>query len=299
MPWRWIAGTLTALAVLGVVAIAITLPDSSDTDTAQSRKDASGLPQAADYHSLIVAPDDPERVFLGTHDGLFESTDGGRTWAQTGAINGDAMNLARDAKDAKTLYAAGHQLFQKSTDSGSTWADIPLDDAIARDLTQGGKAVDIHGFAADPTNADTVYAAVAGLGLFKSSNAGADFTKVSDTGAAGFGIAIATTTPPRLYLADAQQGLLLSENDGKTWRTVQPQISGVAVSPKDPERVLAAGDALYLTTNGRTFKSVQASDGSGFGPLAISASDPAIAYAIELPGTLHVSRDGGASWKVR
>ena len=39
-----------------------------------------GLPDAADYHSLLVAPADPEHILLGTHAGLYESVDGGSSW---------------------------------------------------------------------------------------------------------------------------------------------------------------------------------------------------------------------------
>lgn len=300
VPWRWIAITAVVVAIVVSIVVAVTSFDSEPKQNAKSVSPQSGLPDAADYHSLIVAPDDAEHVVLGTHDGLFESTDAGKSWRQTGVLEGDAMNLARDAKDNQLIYAAGHQLFQKSTDGGATWTDIPLDDAIAQDLSNGGgKAVDIHGFASDPTNPNTVYAAVANNGLYKSTNSGAKFTKLSDTGAAGFGIAIGNTRPRRIYLADAQQGLLLSENDGASWKPLQPKIAGVAVSLADPKRVIAAGDALFLATDGRIFRSVQDSEGDGFGPLAIAPSDPQIAYAIELNGTLHVSADGGSTWQAR
>lgn len=46
---------------------------------------ASGLPNTPDYHSLLVAPDDPDRVWLGTHAGLYESVDGGRSFGASGA----------------------------------------------------------------------------------------------------------------------------------------------------------------------------------------------------------------------
>jgi hypothetical protein len=39
-----------------------------------------GLPNTADYHSLMVAPGDPRHILLGTHAGLYESVDGGSSW---------------------------------------------------------------------------------------------------------------------------------------------------------------------------------------------------------------------------
>jgi hypothetical protein len=46
-----------------------------------------GLPQTPDYHSLLVASADAQTLLLGTHNGLYRSADGGRTWnAYTPAI---------------------------------------------------------------------------------------------------------------------------------------------------------------------------------------------------------------------
>ncbi len=260
---------------------------------------APGLPDTPDYHSLIVSPNDPDKIFLGTHEGLFASSDGGKSWRQTGAIGGDAMSLARDAADDQLLYAAGHGLFQRSEDGGLTWNDIPLDDAISETGSiDGEKAVDIHGFAADPAQPGTVYAAVANRGLYRSTDHGASFTKLSDTGAAGFGIALTNTKPQRIYLADAGEGLLVSSNEGKTWRLLQPGVISVAISPDDPKRVLAAGEAIYLATDGESFKQVQAGPKDGFGPVVFAPSDPLRAYAVAYDRVLYVSQDGGATWRV-
>jgi len=40
---------------------------------------AAAIPKASDYHSLLVLPSDPNTLLLGTHTGLYRSTDGGRT----------------------------------------------------------------------------------------------------------------------------------------------------------------------------------------------------------------------------
>ncbi len=300
--WLWVAALIGAVLVIGALAL-LNSDDKSAVDKPAKSKQAlagEGLPESPDYHSLIVAPDDPEQIFLGTHQGLFETTDGGVTWSQTGAIEGDAMNLARDAKNASVMYAAGHQLFQKSTDAGKTWQNVPLDDAISQTRAiDGAKAVDIHGFAADPTNADTVYAAVAGKGLYKSTDAGESFTKLSDTGAAGFGVALTTTLPQIIYLADTQQGLLRSRDSGKTWTTLQDGVTSVAIAANNQHRVLAAGRAIFLSTNGTDFIQVEQGPTDGFGPITFAPSDPKIAYAVGYDREFYVSADGGATWRTR
>ncbi len=295
--WLILAAVGIAIAIVLVFVTTRNAEDGGAGDAGQAatsqQQAAPGLPDTPDYHSLIVSPDDPDKIFLGTHEGLFASSDGGKSWRQTGAIGGDAMSLARDAADDQLLYAAGHGLFQRSEDGGLTWNDIPLDDAISET-----GSVDIHGFAADPAQPGTVYAAVANRGLYRSTDHGASFTKLSDTGAAGFGIALTNTKPQRIYLADAGEGLLVSSNEGKTWRLLQPGVISVAISPDDPKRVLAAGEAIYLATDGESFKQVQAGPKDGFGPVVFAPSDPLRAYAVAYDRVLYVSQDGGATWRV-
>ena len=53
------------------------------------------LPRASDYHSLLIVGSHPATMLLGTHTGLYRSTDGGRTWRRSGLAGEDAMNLVR------------------------------------------------------------------------------------------------------------------------------------------------------------------------------------------------------------
>src|SRR6266545_5387543 len=108
---------LLAAAVIGVAAGFLTTRTASPGDHA-----AAGLPRTSDYHSLLVAPSDPARLLLGTHQGLFGSSDGGRTWRKVGLSGHDAMNLARPS--AEMIWVAGHNVFAKSTEGGETWVDV-------------------------------------------------------------------------------------------------------------------------------------------------------------------------------
>ena len=295
-----IGGTVALLIISVIAAIVLTTDDQGQREEGSSEPAAAseGLPETSDYHSLLVAYDDPDEIYLGTHQGLFASSDGGASWRQTGAIEGDVMNLARDASNQDVLYAAGHQLFQKSTDGGETWKDIPLDDAIAETRASDGvKGVDIHGFAADPTQADTVYAAVANRGLYRSTDGGASFVKLSDTGAAG--VAVTETDPRRIYLADARQGLLVSTDEAKSWKLLQLGVFSVAVAPDESHRVLAAGKAIYLSDDGESFRQVQAGPTNGFGRVAFAPSDASRAYAVGYDRVPYVSQDGGRTWNER
>lgn len=90
-----------------------------------------------DAHSLTFVGGDPRHVLFGHHQGVLESRDGGRTWADL-ATRSDAMGL-QPANDG-SLVIAGHNIFETSTDGGLSWQ------AIANDLPNTA----IHGFAHDP-----------------------------------------------------------------------------------------------------------------------------------------------------
>jgi photosystem II stability/assembly factor-like uncharacterized protein len=247
---------------------------------------ATRLPRTSDYHSLLVAPNDPGRLLLGTHQGLFGSTDGGRTWSKAGLSGHDAMNLARPSRE--TLWVAGHNVLAKSTDGGATWVDV---------RPAGLPSLDIHGFALDRKHPGRLYAAVAGEGLYRSRNNGRSFSLVSaDVGGAVF--ALGVLPDGRILAGDFKQGLVASGDGGKTWRlSLHEQLLGLAVNPGNPARLLATGRAIFLSDDGgqswrRVFETAEA-----FGPVAWSASRPSLAYAVGFDRVLYRSTDSGRSWR--
>src|SRR6266849_4927324 len=72
---RWLPPVVGAAVVLvAVAAFALTRGNSRGAGK------TAGLPHTSDYHSLLVAPTNPRQLILGTHQGLFRSTDAGRHW---------------------------------------------------------------------------------------------------------------------------------------------------------------------------------------------------------------------------
>jgi photosystem II stability/assembly factor-like uncharacterized protein len=232
-----------------------------------------------------VSPSNPNRLLLGTHDGLYGSADGGKTWQSEGLDGQDAMNLARHGE--QTLWTAGHNVFAKSTDGGKTWVNVS---------PTGLPSLDLHGFAVDPRNPKRLFAAVAGQGLFRSDDGGRRFGPVSSQ-VGGAVMALAVTPSGAILAGDMQQGLLISRDGGATWRrALRGQLMGLAVNPRDPKRVLAAGEGILLSTNGgRTWRQrLRLPDGAG--PVAWSQSDPRVAYVVSFDRTLYRSIDGGKTW---
>lgn len=269
-----------ALALIGVVVATVLLT------TGGSSGSAGLLPSTSDYHSLLVADDDPERLVLGTHQGLFRSDDGGRSWSPAGLPGRDAMNLAR-APAGATVWSAGHDVLAKSTDGGETWVDVRPD---------GLPGLDVHGFAVDPREG-TLYAAIAGRGLYRSRDGGRSFGLASSQVGGGV-MALAVSSSGRLLAGDMQRGLLASDDGGKSWtRTLEAQVMGLAVDPGEPQRVVATGPGILLSTDGgRSWRRVLELD-EGAGPVAWAPSDPETAYAVGFDRSLYTTSDGGESWR--
>lgn len=273
---------LVLAAALGLVlagGLVYALADGGSSRTSE------GLPGTPDYHSLLVAPDDPETLLLGTHDGLYRSLDGGRTWVSYALQGQDAMNL--EQRGASTVWAAGHLVFARSDDGGENWIDV-------RPETLPN--LDLHGFALDPRDPESLYAAAAGAGLYRSRDAGGTFQLVSDeVGGAVFGLAV--TPDGRILAGDGNRGLLESRDGGETWREVlRAAIAGIAVNPEDPRRVLATGPGIYLSTDGgSTWRRVLELE-DGVGPVAWSPSAARTAYAVGFDRMLRKTTDGGATW---
>jgi photosystem II stability/assembly factor-like uncharacterized protein len=274
----WLAVGLVA-AVIAAVALA--------TQRGGGRAAASaGLPNTPDYHSLLVDPTNSRKLVLGTHGGLYVSSDGGRHWRFDALAGNDAMNLARPGGD--TIWLAGHEVFKKSSDGGATWSDV---------RPAGLPSLDIHGFAVDPRNPSTLYAAVAGQGLYRSRDRGRSFSLASDQ-VGGSVMALAVVPDGRILAGDMRQGLLQSSDGGASWKqTLRAQLMGLAVNPSDPKRLLAAGAGIALSTDGgRSWRSVL-DLADGVGPVAWSQSNPKLAYAVAFNRILYRSGDGGASWQ--
>jgi photosystem II stability/assembly factor-like uncharacterized protein len=286
-PWLWALAGAGAVAVIAlIVGIAVTRSNGgAGTPSGSEATSKAGLPDTPDYHSLMVSPTNAKSLLLGTHYGLFRSNDGGRTWVSDALGGQDAMNLVRPG--GQTVWVAGHMVLAKSVDGGRTW----------NDARPGGlPGLDVHGFGADPLHPQTLYAAIAGKGLYRSTDGGNSFSEVStDVGPAVMALAI--MRDGRILAGDMQKGLMVSRDHGKTWvQSLRAQLMGLALSPGDPKRLLAAGPGVLLSTNaGASWKKVlDIPDGGG--PVAWSMSNPKIAYVVGFDRTLYRSADSGQTW---
>ena len=260
------------LAVAGVLALSV-VPTAAAT-----------IPKASDYHSLLVLPSDPNTLLLGTHTGLYRSTDGGHTWRAAGLAGEDVMNLVQSGA---TILMGGHNVFAASTDGGKSWRAAK---------PSGLPSLDVHGLAADPRNPKTVYAQVAMTGLYRSTDGGRSFSLFSSD-VNGMMMQVAVTPAGSLVVGDMSRGIFLSST-GKHWlNTAHGAVLGVAVDPSNPKRIIATGGGIAVSEDGgHTWRAALASK-VAFGAIAWSPQNPKLVYAVSYDRTLWRSLDAGEHWK--
>jgi photosystem II stability/assembly factor-like uncharacterized protein len=125
-------------------------------------------------HALLVHPQD-ETLLVGTHQGLFRSSDAGVTWKRVepqGEVPGhDFMTLARHRQTHSRIYAGGHDLgMVRSEDFGQTW----------QRAAQGLPSTDVHALTTDAHKPEQLYAWVVDHGLYRSQDGARSWHRAVD-----------------------------------------------------------------------------------------------------------------------
>ena len=208
--------------------------------------------------AIAVAQSDPNVIYVasgeGLHrpdlsvgDGIYKSTDGGKTWMHLGLREGQQIPaLVVDPRDPNRLVATvlGHPYgastergIYRSTDGGNTWKKV-----LYKDENTGGSMVVM-----DPSNPDILYAGLwevregpwednntfngTGGGLFKSTDAGETWrplTRGLPANLVQVNVAVAPSEPQRLYAtlattdrgergSGAGLGVYRSDDGGENW----------------------------------------------------------------------------------
>jgi photosystem II stability/assembly factor-like uncharacterized protein len=248
----------------------------------------SELQRETHIHGLAVDPEDPSRLLIATHHGVFRTRPDG-TAERVSEVQ-DFMGFTPHPGDPGMLYASGHPAgggnlgFIASTDQGRTWTQIspglngPVDFhqlTVSRadpatiygaygDLQlsrDGGRTWSVAGptpdrlidLAASAKNADTLYAATE-AGLLASRDAGATWQPLID----GAPVTLVEIAPDGTFYAFVYgRGLVASGEPPAEFETVSGDFGGafllhLAGDPTDPDRQFGAtGDGRILASNDR------------------------------------------------
>jgi hypothetical protein len=247
--------------------------------------------------AIQVAPSDPNVVYAGSGDsvqgslgdGMYKSTDAGKSWTHVGLDDTTKINkILIDPKDPNLVVAStqgdarhtGAGIY-RTTDGGRTWQNTlrPENANGTRDLASAFDVPTLmfattQGTAGGPGGggfgggaAGAAPAGPNGTALFKSTDSGQTWTKVSTlppyTGRIGVAVAM-HTNGQRLYVVGGQMqgsGLYRSDDQGATWKHMDvsdTRISngqgayscGVWVDSQNPDIVYTVATAAYRSTDG-------------------------------------------------
>ncbi|MGA7842858.1 MAG: hypothetical protein WCA34_18220, partial [Candidatus Acidiferrales bacterium] len=293
--------------------------------------------------ALAVAPSNPDIIYVGsgeglrrpdlsTGDGIYKSTDGGKSWQHLGLRDGQQITtIIIDPHDPNRVFVAvlGHPYGAnaergvfRSTDGGANWQKILYkdDDTGAADL------------AFDPKNPQIIYADLWSSrrppwttgnpleghtgGLFKSTDGGETWhplTKGLPTNSQGLGrigFGISPSSPNRIYaLVDAAPevgGLYRSDDAGESWQRVNHEeriwgrgsdFAWVRVSSENPDIIYICNTSTYRSTDaGTSFTAIKgAPGGDDYHTVWINPENPKIIILAADQGAT-ITVNGGETW---
>jgi photosystem II stability/assembly factor-like uncharacterized protein len=289
--------------------------------------------------AIAVAESDPNVVYVGTGehavrgqsssygDGVYKSTDAGRTWTHVGLDATKQISAVRvHPQNPDLVYVAAQgdrwkpttdRGVYRSADGGRTWTQIlkgPNGTTGPSDLSM------------DPSNPRILYAAMwdhqrlpwqvrsggPGSGIWKSVDGGDTWTRLSEglpKVMGKIGVSVSPANPDRVYaIVEADKsGLYRSDDAGKTWRLLSEDrlivtrawyYMNVTADPQNADVVYVMNAPVMKSIDGgRTFQTLPATHGDNH-QLWVNPRDSR--YLINAnDGGASVSLDGGKSWSTQ
>ncbi|MEW6320292.1 MAG: glycosyl hydrolase [Acidobacteriota bacterium] len=300
---------------------------------------SDGFFKTGSVGAVTVAESDPNVVFVGmgehavrgvmTHhgDGVYRSTDAGRTWQHVGlAATQHISRIVIHPKDPDIVWVAAQGplygpseargLF-KSTDGGSTWKKV----LFVNDRTGAAElSIDAH-------NPRILYAAMwehgrlpwkvisggTGSGLYKSTDSGETWERLTNglpTEMGKMAIAVSRANPDKVYAlieSDSQKderGLYVSTNAGKSWSQVtsDPRLVQrawyyieIAIDPRDDDTIYVLSAPFLRSDDGGKTWTVMPTPHGDHHDQWINPNDPAN-FILANDGGAAVTFDRGKSW---
>lgn len=294
----------------------------------------------ASIGDIAVSESDPNVIYVGTGeydirgnvsvgDGMYKSTDAGKTWKHIGLENTRQISRVRvNPKNPDLVYVAalGHVWGQndergiyRSKDGGKTWDKI---------LFRGAKA-GASELVFDPTNANILYAGFweayrkpwdlesggPGSGILKSTDGGDTWNELTKNpglpkGVMGnIGLTVSAANPERVWaLIEADDGgVFRSDDAGKTWTKLNDQrklrqrawyYGRIFADPKDVDKVYATNVGFFRSDDGgKSWNNVSVPHGDNH-DLWISASDPQRMIEAN-DGGATITLNGGKNWSTQ
>lgn len=287
--------------------------------------------------AVAVAASNPDIVYIGMGeseirgniaqgDGIYKSTDAGKTWKHVGLKDSQTISKIRiHPTNPDIVFAAvfGHAAgpndergVYRSKDGGATWQRV-----LFRDAKSG--AIEL---VFDPNNPNVLYAALweafrvshmmssggPGSGLFKSTDGGDTWTEISKNPGlptmpfGKIGISVSGADSNRVYAQiEAEKGGFYSSDDaGATWKLITDRrdlrqrafyYTRVYADPKTKDTVYVLNVGFNKSVDGgKTWTTIRPPHGDNH-DMWISSTDPKRMVQAN-DGGGNVSVNGGETW---
>ncbi len=306
-PYVWIPGALAVIVAVVLVAQAINPSQPIGTDPTIPGHPLSN--QSQHVHSLAVDPLHPGIIYIGSHYGLFVSRDDGHTWPQPRGYLNTVMitSLATSPLQSGDLgligiSPSGIDFGQNgvyfSRDYGQHWQlahDPPgIPSSVYRYLIAPGLA--------SPTDWLVVYS---GYGLYETANDGQSWRllRPQQPNDGEWTVWVSPADPKTIFVGSVL-GLVVTHDDGATWRHISGisgGVSAIAASPANSSQIyLSAESGIYRSSDaGQTFTEVSSPvSTASFSRLAVSNQHPNVLYGL-VGQQVWASTNGGVTWNQR
>ena len=297
-----------------------------------------GQVNSASVGAVAVSESNPDLVYIGMGetairgnimpgDGVYRSSDAGKTWTHVGFKESHGISKIRiHPTNPEIVYVASFGKYSapsqergvfKSVDGGKSWKRV-----LFRDANSG--AIDI---AIDRTNPNVIYAALweayrkeyqmssggPGSGLFKSTDGGETWKEITrakglPAGLVGrIGVALTAANPQRVYalIENENGGLFKSDDGGASWTLMNDNRSirqrafyytHLFADHQDADVVYAQNTSLFRSADaGKTLQSVGNGTHGDHHDLWIDPQDPA--HLVDAnDGGGAISTNTGGAW---
>ena len=287
-------------------------------------------------YTVLVHPADPALVFAGTADGVWRSTDGGRSFRRTAFPDSrQVWSLLAGQDDPDLMYAGASPIgVYRSQDRGASWRRLP--DPAIPERCAGPFNSRVMRLAQRPGRPDELYGALEIAGAMRSTDGGESWQDLGDGLVKlaerphlqsaivqqahkaegmldGHAIAISPADPDAAIIA-LRMGLFRTRDGGRTWddmelRRFSPTTYGrdIKVSPQDPKTLYAALSVAAASHDGGLYRSRDAGQTwerfdkvqvhGTIMSIGLHAADPAQVYiGARYNGEVFGTRDGGETW---
>jgi len=176
------------------------------------RPEETGTTSSTFVSSIVVDRKNPDRILIGTEDGVYESLNRGQSWRILALKGIGIRTLVQSPHDPNILLAGTEDdgIF-KSSDGGKSWKKV----------NNGLPSLTIYSIAFDPKSDKIIYCGGFKTGVCRSDNGGESW-KCSENGLEGFNtihsISIHPDDPKFIVAGTIDGGVFISTDAGKTWK---------------------------------------------------------------------------------